>query len=148
MIKSELTNFNYSCFKIPIGDATLRPRPILTNHPIDRSVTGSMLRRAKSKKVIQIKIKRKVQIAESHYGAIGFAGGMNSYEYAGGNPMTYFDSSGLDREIIRSYDLIPHDYVRVFDPQMPGNETYIDFGPASGKSNVFLNLFIDIFNSN
>ncbi len=95
MIKSELPNFNYNCFKIPIGDVAIQERSILTYHPIDRSVTGIMLRRAESKKIIQIKIKRKVQIAESHYGAIGFAGGMNSYEYAGGNPMSYNDLTGL-----------------------------------------------------
>lgn len=56
----------------------------------------------------------------------------NPYAYVKNNPILYVDPQGADRELVMTSPI--HMAIRVYDPQMPGNDVLIDLNPNSGTT--------------
>lgn len=69
---------------------------------------------------------------------IGFEGGdVNLYRYVGNDSVKYSDPLGLDREDIFVFSgTIPHSVTRIYDPQNPGNDVYVEFGTIEDMSKM------------
>lgn len=71
---------------------------------------------------------------------IGF-GDTNFYRYVGNDPVNYIDPKGTDRVEVLTKGGV-HVGLLIFDPQMPGNNVFIDYGPDGARAtatDVFLN---------
>ncbi len=69
---------------------------------------------------------------------IGFLGkDTNLYRYVSNDPVNFVDFTGNDKQlIVISVKGVPHTILRIFDPKMPGNDVYVDFGPGYGDGNI------------